>query len=616
MLSLCMIVKNEEKTLARCLESVNDIVDEMIIVDTGSTDSTVAVARSYGAKVLFYKWDDSFSAARNYSLKHATGDWILIMDADDELEQSDKPKLLELMTNKNVDVYLLQTLNYVGNKPGLDVVCNLNVRLIRNCRGYRFEGEIHEQITNENPDFSKGRIRSERVKFHHHGYLHQNVIEKNKRSRNIRILQKVLEDNPDDAFTLFNVGNEFTALDNHIKALEYYGRAYSNFHPDTGYGPRLFFRMALSMNALGLYEEELKIINEGLEYYPDFTDLEYLKASLFHHQDKFTLAIRAYKKCLSMGEPPLYQSFILGAGNFRAHHALSEIYFELGDYNASYNHCVEAIRMNPDFTLPLNRIAQVLDKKGVKMDVIKSKLENFFEAIPDRTPFITLERVFSGLKRHDIALEYLLRAEKTDRDSADILYRKGMCLLYLKEFDRAVECFDSVKPGEFYEMARFRIALCEALKGNMYKASQLLEKTNEYKDDDTRTVYKTFVEILEGKKCEPINSNREESGRFVNIIFDLLSIVLTAGPPETFEKSLQLLNLIENDEVLLRLAKLYYSNGYYSLAYQEFMRSIKMFGKIDREGIKMLNKIFILPRRIMVSEVKDNGANNNSTSCG
>jgi glycosyltransferase involved in cell wall biosynthesis len=610
-----MIVKNEEKNLGRCLESVKDIVDEIIIVDTGSTDSTVEIARNYGAKVLFYKWNDNFSAARNYSLEHASGDWILIMDADDELEQSDKSKLLNLMANKHVDVYFMQTLNYVGNEPGLDAVCSLNVRLIRNYRGYRFEGEIHEQITNVNPDTGKGRIRSERVRFRHHGYLNQNIIEKNKRNRNIKILERVLRNNPDDAFTLFNVGNEYSALGNHIKALEYYKRAYSNFRPDTGYGPRLFFRMALSMNTLGLYEEELNIINEGLEYYPSFTDLEYLKASLFHLQDKFTLAIKTYKKCLSMGEPPLYQCFILGAGNFRAHHALSEIYFELGDYNESYYHCIEAIRTNPGFTLPLHKIAKILDKNGVGMDLIKSILESFFETIEDGAPFITLEGVFSGLRRYDIALEYLAKAEKNGVGSEGILYRKGIYLLHLKEFDRAVECFERIKPGEFYETARFKTALCEALKGNLCRASGLLEKPGGFKDSDARTVYKALIEILAGRECEPISSNREESVKFLNIIFELLGIILDAGTPETFEKSLQLLNLIESDEVLLRLAKLYYNSGYYSLAYQEFMRSIKVFGKIDREGIKMLNKVFTLPRRIMVSEVKGNGTDNTTTSC-
>ena len=91
-----MIVKNEEKLLPQCLESVKDVVDEMVIVDTGSTDDTVAIAENYGARVYFHEWNNSFSEARNHAFEHARGlnpDWFLIMDADEELERKDIPLL-------------------------------------------------------------------------------------------------------------------------------------------------------------------------------------------------------------------------------------------------------------------------------------------------------------------------------------------------------------------------------------------------------------------------------------------------------------------------------------------------------------------------------------------
>jgi glycosyltransferase involved in cell wall biosynthesis len=89
-----MIVKNEEAHLERCLDSVKDMVSEMIIVDTGSTDRTVEIAHAYGAKVYHFDWCDDFAAARNESLKHATGEWLLMMDADNWLEPEDKNQLL------------------------------------------------------------------------------------------------------------------------------------------------------------------------------------------------------------------------------------------------------------------------------------------------------------------------------------------------------------------------------------------------------------------------------------------------------------------------------------------------------------------------------------------
>jgi len=591
-----MIVKNEENNLIRCLESVKDIVDEIIIVDTGSTDSTVDIANRYGAKVFFYEWNNNFSDAKNLSLEHATGDWILMMDADDELEEADKPKLLKLLENKDIDVYFLETLSYVGKKPGLDMVCNLNVRLIRNHRGYIFKGAIHEQITCEICNSDKKRIRTEKVKFYHYGYLEKNIIEKNKRDRNMKILKKLLENNKNDAFTLFNIGNEYSAIGDYVKALEYYRKAYKNFNPNIGYGPRLFLRMALDLNRLGLFDEELEVIDRGLKYYPNFTDLEFLKASLFHYQGKITLSIKGYKKCLSMGEPLLYQKFISGSWSFRAYYALAEIHFELGDYNEAYNYCIQTLRVKPDFTLSLQRIADILLKKQIGIDSIKSRLENLFGSNLNKTSLIALSDIFFTLKKYNTAFEYLAKAEKVAGYSPDILFLQGMCMLHLKKFEKAYQCFYKVNSGEFYEKAVYKMVLCEILRGNTDNAAKLLNKTEKLENNDTGIVYMTLKDLIEDRDCKPISSDKKASVQFLNIIFDLLNIILNVASYETFEKSLQFLNLIESDEVLLRLAKLYYNNGFYNLACQEFMRSIKMFNRIDLEGLKMLRKILIAPQ--------------------
>ncbi|MFM7477225.1 MAG: glycosyltransferase family 2 protein, partial [Microcystis aeruginosa] len=92
-LSLCMIVKNEAENLRRCLDSVKGVVDEMIVMDTGSTDDTIAIAKSYGAIVPSYDWRGNFSDARNEALKYVTGDWILVLDADEELNPAIVPKM-------------------------------------------------------------------------------------------------------------------------------------------------------------------------------------------------------------------------------------------------------------------------------------------------------------------------------------------------------------------------------------------------------------------------------------------------------------------------------------------------------------------------------------------
>jgi glycosyltransferase involved in cell wall biosynthesis len=111
-LSLCMIAKNEEKQIARCLGSAKNFVDEIIVVDTGSNDRTVEIAKQFGAKVVSHEWKDDFSDARNVSLEHASGDWILVIDSDETISKEDLEKIRQLIKDENGDAYKLTQRNY------------------------------------------------------------------------------------------------------------------------------------------------------------------------------------------------------------------------------------------------------------------------------------------------------------------------------------------------------------------------------------------------------------------------------------------------------------------------------------------------------------------------
>ena len=101
-LSVCMIVRDEEKNLPRCLESVESVADELIIVDTGSKDNTISIAKDFGAKIFHFEWCDDFSAARNQYLKYATGNWILQIDADEELLLESVPHVMASLLNSSI----------------------------------------------------------------------------------------------------------------------------------------------------------------------------------------------------------------------------------------------------------------------------------------------------------------------------------------------------------------------------------------------------------------------------------------------------------------------------------------------------------------------------------
>ena len=188
-ISLCMIVKNEEHYLARCLNNLKPLVDELIVVDTGSDDSTRDIAEVFGAKVFDYEWQDDFAAARNFSLKKASGGWILVMDADEVIAASDHGKILDLIkkSKNNKHAYVLTTRNYTDRQDSAGYSENTGqykeemstgwipskkVRLFQNQKGVHFVFPVHEQVDPVLSDMGISLVESP-IPVHHYGKLDQ-----------------------------------------------------------------------------------------------------------------------------------------------------------------------------------------------------------------------------------------------------------------------------------------------------------------------------------------------------------------------------------------------------------------------------------------------------------
>lgn len=201
-ISVCMIVKDESDNLRPCLESLGDLPSEIIVVDTGSTDDTVAIARALGAKVHSFRWVDDFSAARNESLHHATGDWIFWLDADDRLSPQAVADLKQAAASGKADAYGCQVSSTKPN-GSRDVV--EHIRLFRNGRGIRFSGAIHETVA---PDLLRLGLRlgDTDVEVQHTGYESPQITRR-KSERNLPIIDRELSLHPERLDLLFYRGH-------------------------------------------------------------------------------------------------------------------------------------------------------------------------------------------------------------------------------------------------------------------------------------------------------------------------------------------------------------------------------------------------------------------------
>ena len=347
-LTLCMIVRNEADVIERCLVSVEGIVDEMIIVDTGSTDDTIALCQSLGATVLPCAWQEDFSKARNYALEQATGDWILVLDADDEIDRADARRIRPLMENDKADVYHFITKNLVGDVDSPSVLNYAQLRMFRNRPEFRYEGAIHEQIP------SVSRVGSHLVSIHviHRGYLDDLVSKKRKIERNIGILKLEIDRNGHDPALQYYMGNELLRSNRMREALSCYAQAteeLSRMAAPACWLPELPSKHAFCLWHMGDPQAALDILDKALQETPEYTDLRFLMGCIWLEQRAFNQARQAFTACLEFGETPAHFPSQVGSGSFLPSFFLGVISLEEQIVEIATGHFQHSMKMNPDY---------------------------------------------------------------------------------------------------------------------------------------------------------------------------------------------------------------------------------------------------------------------------
>ena len=353
-MSLCMIVKDEEEMLGRCLAAAAPAVDEIIVVDTGSSDRTVEIAHEYGALVIEREWTGSFSDARNASFDAATGDWILYLDADEVLISDDVTKLRALRGQTWREAFLLQETNYLGTEEAGSAMVHSTLRVFRNRPEYRFSGRLHEQIVHTLPMHLPERISQSPVRIDHFGYLFSIRQAKDKSRRNLDLLLKQRSDGRTlSAFDHFNLGSEYLALLDFAAAAAEFERAWSLAR--TGDVARRSFistlasRLVSSLRYSGRSDQAFVRATDALALFPDFTDLVYNQALACVALGRDAEASALFERCIEMGPPPSRYTSILGSGTFLPRISLAEQLLDQGDPDAALAHLRWCASNHPNY---------------------------------------------------------------------------------------------------------------------------------------------------------------------------------------------------------------------------------------------------------------------------
>lgn len=222
-ISVCMIAKNEEKNIEKCLAAVKPYGFEVVVVDTGSTDRTKEIAARYTDKVFDFVWIDDFSAARNFSLEQASNDYVLYIDCDEVITELNRELMSDMMEEFPEAVGRLVIDNhYISNQT--DMVYQDRLGRLFNRRFFHFESPIHEQLVHN----TRGMVYESYdlpLRVDHVGYLGTVTDLRGKVERNNTILFKELEKHPGDPYLYFQIGQSYNMIYDYENSYIYYGKA-------------------------------------------------------------------------------------------------------------------------------------------------------------------------------------------------------------------------------------------------------------------------------------------------------------------------------------------------------------------------------------------------------
>lgn len=409
-LTLCMIARNEEESIGRAIKSALAVVDEIVVVDTGSTDNTRLIVEGYGARVVDFPWSEDFSAARNAGLGAAYGDWILILDADEVLQSVRPVEMGRLLADETAIAYYARIRNEVAGRA---TTVYDKVRIFRNHPEIRYRYPIHEQITPAIASVSErtgGRFLPSPLTIVHQGSVDRE--EKGKKSRNQRLLTRAIEQYPDEPYFYYQMACE-TALhleecvlpvkgfSSMLADLERGAELVADTPPDErsrlGYGADLFGRLASALITAGRCQQARAACQQGLELFGEasilrFTHGRSLLLCAEHasgDEQREQLLEECFERMESMMKPaedlepaPISDAF------FEVYplRYLGEVALARRDFEGARALFRRALEADPDYTAPLCGLARVARAEGRHREALQIYLkaltinENEFDA--------------------------------------------------------------------------------------------------------------------------------------------------------------------------------------------------------------------------------------------
>lgn len=350
-ITLCMVVRDEEDCLDRCLASAVPWISECIVLDTGSQDRTMEIAQNFGCRCHSVRWEHDFAAVRNAALDLASRSWILVLDADEEIEPGQWELLQSLTRADDVDGYYVRIKSFVGTVESGEFFVDSVCRLFRNDPRIRFQGRIHEDVITSLRELRTDNVAFSEFQVAHYGYLEEVIQRKKKGERNRLLLQHAMEEQPEELIWRYAWGTELFAQGAYERALQEFEPLLPRVEVYGGYASDLLLKTVYAMRAVGRHEDARNWVQQGLTFYPDFADLHEVNGLLLLDQGRPREAIVAFDQSATEQGKKSSAAYTLtsGTGGYRTDYWKGNALERLLRWEQAQEQYRKSVQIQPNF---------------------------------------------------------------------------------------------------------------------------------------------------------------------------------------------------------------------------------------------------------------------------
>ncbi|TCL36118.1 glycosyltransferase involved in cell wall biosynthesis [Anaerospora hongkongensis] len=551
-ISACMIAKNEEKVIARCIESYRAAVDEVIVVDTGSTDQTVAIAKSLGAKVFHFTWIDDFAAAKNYAISKAKGDWIVFLDADEYFVEGTGGKLRTCLEklDKAFGAVACRMIN-IDEVNGKTISEIVHVRIFKKDKQLRYVNPIHEALHYRDKDGNINAYLADKgeLLIHHTGY--SATVNQVKARRNLELLLKQVDDNiaakPE---YYYYIADTYFTLDKWDKVITYIRLFIDTGAKLTNLNVRVYNILIDAMMELGYsLNEIMREVNIAITQFPQHPLFHFYKGKLLYDDKCYDAAFTELRQALQLHEN--YQDIEVNslAVNLGTLYNLMAVISEFrNDAGTAIEYYLETLKLDKYDATAFDRLLKQIRSQPLQ-DII-----SFLNTLYDVEYEADLDFLATSLVNHAVpqVLAYYtsLREKKYPKQDYVVLQMLVANGHYDKAFAALLECYS--RDGDE------RLALVSATAAMLSGNGAYMEKASEQ-------LPSAYAKLLKAYRGDIILFAEEDKAAFLNLV---RTFIFWAGD-DAMQKMLNLIDQFPNG-MGISVASLFVQEGYYQAGLQYY----------------------------------------------